>query len=83
MALSLGGNQLTGEIPPELGSLSNLEYLALLGYTVNREDSAGTWQPLQTWNGSYTLMGTILTGEIPPELGNLSNLGTSVARKTS
>ena len=70
--LILATNQLTGEIPAELGNLSNLTWLDLdtnqltgeipaeLGNLTNLE-----WLDLDT---------NQLTGEIPAELGNLSNL---------
>ena len=45
--LSLEGNQLTGEIPRELGSLSNLERLWPRGEPVDGGDTDGAGQPLQ------------------------------------
>ena len=70
--LSLGGNQLTGTIPTELGSLSNLRWLSLWGNQLT-----GT---IPTELGSLSnlerlyLGGNQLTGAIPTELDNLSNL---------
>ena len=70
--LDLRENQLTGEIPAELGSLSNLEWVYLHGNQLR-----GTIPPDL---GSLTnlelldLIGNQLSGEIPPELGSLSNL---------
>ena len=67
--LSLYDNGLTGEIPPELGDLANLEVLELTGNGLTGEippelgDLASLW-----WLG---LSGNDLTGEIPPELGDL------------
>ena len=70
--LNLRHNQLTGEIPAELGNLTNLTHLDLphnqltggipaeLGNLTNLE---GLW-----------LQRNQLTGEIPGELGNLTNL---------
>ena len=70
--LLLRENQLSGEIPPELGNLANLEDLYLsanelsgeippeFGNLVNLED---------LYLSEYQL-----SGEIPPELGNLANL---------
>ena len=71
-ALWLGWNQLTGQIPPELGNLVNLRELSLrhnqLAGTIPAE--LGNLTNLrQLWLGSNQL-----TGAIPPELGNLSNL---------
>ena len=70
--LNLTSNQLKGEMPPELGSLTNLKVLALGG-----NELTGT---IPTWLGSLAnleelyLWGNELTGEIPSELGNLANL---------
>ena len=65
-------NQLTGEIPPELGGLSNLERLDLGGNQLTGEI------PAELGNlSNLTYLGLVnnqLTGEIPPELGRLSNL---------
>ena len=70
VVLSLGSNNLSGSIPPELGNLVNLERLGLgnnlsgsippeLGNLVNLERLG---------------LGYNLSGSIPPELGNLVNL---------
>ena len=51
-ALALYSNGLIGEIPAELGSLSNLGSLDLAEprqQRVERGDTAGAWQPLQPW----------------------------------
>ena len=70
--LALSNNQLSGYIPAELGSLTNLKWLVLsdnqlfaeipadLGNLVNLEG-------LYLWNNE-------LSGELPAELGNLANL---------
>jgi hypothetical protein len=70
--LWLYGNQLSGNIPPELGSLVNLTSLGLgdsqligsipaeLGYLASLQE---------LW-----LSGNQLSGSIPPELGDLANL---------
>ena len=70
--LNLSGNQLTGPIPPELGNLSNLEwlYLAADGLSGPIPPELGNLVSLR-W---LDLWGNQLTGPIPPELGNLSNL---------
>ena len=70
--VSLSENNLTGEIPSELGSLSHLRRLYL-----QRNGIAG---PIPHELGSLTrnealfLHRNALSGEIPAELGNLSNL---------
>ena len=43
--LDLYGNQLTGEIPPELGNLANPEVAAARQQPVDRGDTAGVGQP--------------------------------------
>ena len=70
--LSLRNNQLTGEIPPELGNLSNLA-----GLNLDHNQLTGAI-PTQLSNLSsleYLSLGdNQLTGTIPDELGNLSDL---------
>ena len=70
--LLLGGNGLTGAIPPELGDLAALEVLFLQN---NRLSGAippelGDLSRLQWLRLGYSQ----LSGAIPPELGRLSNL---------
>ena len=61
---------MTGEIPPELGNLTNLTTLNLGGdLTGEIPPELGNLTNLTTLN-----LGGDLTGEIPPELGNLTNL---------
>ena len=70
--LNLSRNGLTGEIPPELGNLANLEVLWLHenGLTGEIPPALGNLAFLEyLW-----LSHTGLTGEIPPELGNLADL---------
>ena len=70
--LNLPENQLTGEIPPELGGLSDLTGLWLL-----RNQLTGEIPPELGGLSNLTklyLFSNQLTGEIPPELGGLSNL---------
>ena len=70
--MQLPYNNLSGPIPPELGDLSNLEWLYL-----NNNNLSGPIPPelgdLEKLRG-LILRGNDLTGGIPPELGALSNL---------
>ena len=70
--LDLGDNQLSGEISPELGSLSNLTRLHLGGNELSGEipTELGNLSNLRT----LSLNVNDLSGKIPPELGSLSNL---------
>jgi Leucine-rich repeat (LRR) protein len=70
--LHLGGEGLTGEIPPEIGNLVNLTVLYLYGneLTGNIPSEMGNLINLET----LYLHTNQLTGEIPPEIGNLTNL---------
>ena len=70
--LSLRGNYLAGEIPPELGSLSNLELLLLGDNSLTGEipSELGDLSNLE-W---LDLGSNSLTGEIPPGLGSLPDL---------
>ena len=72
--LSLQGNQLSGEIPPELGNLSYLEVLSLNDNRLSGEipPKLGSLSYLETLHLSQNQ----LSGEIPPELGSLSYLET-------
>ena len=72
--LGFSDNDLSGEIPPELGSLSNLIALILIGNTLSGEipPELGSLSNL----GTLDLGGNTLSGEIPPELGSLANLRT-------
>ena len=70
--LWLDGNQLSGEIPPGLGNLTNLAVLGLDGNQLSGEipPELGNLANLEFLG----LDGNQLSGEIPPELGNLANL---------
>ena len=70
--LLLGRNELTGEIPKELGSLSNLKNLYLHANQLTGEIpmELGDLSNLQR----LILSSNQLTGEIPAELGNLTGL---------
>ena len=70
--LSLNFNQLSDEIPAELGNLANLELLELEGNRLTGEIPAelgnlANLRYLDLWQNQ-------LSGEIPAELGNLANL---------
>ena len=71
--LRLGFNNLRGPIPPELGNLTEVEWL----YLANN-DLRG---PIPPELGNLASLGSLsvsrngLTGSIPPELGNFANLG--------
>ena len=70
--LLLGGNQLSGEIPAELGSLAMLERLWLHDNQLSGEipPELGNLANLER----LYLFDNQLSGEMPPELGNLTNL---------
>ena len=70
--IDLSGNGLSGEIPPELGSLNRLIELLLAG-----NDLRGNIPPELANLSSLAkldLSANQLSGEIPAELGNLTNL---------
>ena len=72
--MGLSGNQLTGNIPPEIGNLTNLSSLSL-GFnhlTGNIPPEIGNLTNLS----SLDLGSNQLTGNIPPEIGNLTNLSS-------
>ena len=70
--LDLNENKLAGEIPPELGSLSDVRNLFLSANSLvgGIPPELGSLSKL-IW---LRLSGNKLSGEIPPELGNLTNL---------
>ena len=63
---------MSGEIPPELGSLTNLTWLVLSNNQLSGEIPAelGNLPNL----GGLFLNNNRLSGEIPPELGSLTRL---------
>ena len=72
IGLDLGSNQLSGPIPPELGSLSNLTWLDLGSNQLSGPipPELGSLSNL-TW---LDFGSNQLSGPIPPGLGSLSNL---------
>ena len=76
--LYLDNNQLSGEIPAELGSLSSLRTLSLNGNPLSGGNQLSGEIPAELGNLSslerLRLHNNQLSGEIPPELGNLTNL---------
>ena len=72
VALDLTTSGLTGEIPPVLGELSELQALHLYGNELTGEipRELGRLADLTILD----LGGNRLTGEIPPELGSMTNL---------
>ena len=76
--LDLLGNQLTGEIPPELGNLANLTSLRLRTNLLTGEIPAELGNLASLTN--LDLAKNQLTSEIPAELGNLASLTNLVLR---
>jgi Leucine-rich repeat (LRR) protein len=72
--LDLSYSGLTGSIPPEIGSLTNLERLELYGNELTGSIPSEMWN-LTNLKLLY-LRNNQLTGSIPPEIGNLTNLIT-------
>ena len=70
--LSLGNNQLSGEMPAELGNLLSLERLDLGGNQLSGELPAELGSLLSL--AELDLANNQLSGEIPAELGSLLNL---------
>lgn len=70
--ISLSNNQLNGDIPPEIGNLSNLQQLILSNNQLSGSipPEIGNLSNLQY----LFLYRNQLSGSIPPEIGNLSNL---------
>ena len=72
VVLTLSGNQLVGEMPPQLGNLAGLEWLDLNDNNLSGEIPPELGNLVNLRN--LSLSGNQLSGEIPPELGNLVNL---------
>ena len=77
----LGGNQLTGEIPPEIWTLTNLTYLSLKSnqLTGSIPPEIGNLTNLER----LQLHTNQFTGSIPETLCNLSNLTWSLEDSSS
>jgi uncharacterized protein (TIGR02145 family) len=70
--LNLGWSGLTGQIPPEIGNLTNLIYLYLGGNELNGQIPSEIGNLINlTW---LNLGNNQMTGEIPSEMGYLTNL---------
>jgi len=70
--LSLGNNQLSGSIPPEIGNLTNLEWLLLHNNQLSGLIPPEIGNLTNLWK--LYLYDNQLSGLIPPEIGNLTNL---------
>jgi len=71
-SLILGGRNMQGALPPELGDLTGL-YVLELNYTGLTGNIPATLGNLKNLN-RLSLFSSHLSGPIPPELGNLVNL---------
>ena len=76
IGLSLGSNNLKGEIPAELGDLSELATLNLTGNGLSLSGEIPEELGLLSNLKELYLDGNGLEGEIPQELGNLAKLET-------
>jgi len=76
IGLNLPDNNLSGSIPPELGSLSNLESLSLVGNSLSGPipPELGDLANLRALALSRCEWPSQLSGSIPPQLGNLTKL---------
>ena len=72
--LQFRNNKLSGEIPAELGSLSNLEWLSLRGNNKLSGEIPAELGSLSNLTYLDISHNNKLSGEIPAELGSLSNL---------
>ena len=71
-SLNLSDNQITGEIPPEIGNLTNLTHLYLHSNSLTGSipPEIGNLTNLTDLSLSFNSF----MGSIPPEIGNLTNL---------
>lgn len=76
MELALYGNNLSGELPDELGALDQLEYLGLGYDNLTGEIPESIWSltNLKTLDIAYTE----ISGTLPSDIGNLQNLETLI-----
>ena len=74
IALQLANNNLTGSLPPELGSLSQLFFLGLPSNEITGPIPPELGNLSNLWH--FTLPFNNLTGPIPPEFGGLASLKT-------
>ena len=72
--LLLPDNNLTGEIPPELGSLGSIRVLNLSGNNLSGEIPSELWD-ISSFH-TLDLSGNQLAGEIPSELWDISSFHT-------
>jgi len=84
--LDLSNSGLTGEIPSEIGNLTNLTELDLsenqltgsippeIGNLINLSGGITSGLYVPTFHPGLNLSDNLLTGSIPPEIGNLTNL---------
>ena len=70
--LSLFSNNLSGEIPPSIGNLTNLGELALASNSLSGAIPSAIGDLTNLTR--LSLSGNDLSGEIPPSIGNLTNL---------
>ena len=70
--LNLSNNQLTGQIPNEIGNLINLNYLDLSSNDLSGEIPSEIVNLINL--NHLDLQNNALSGEIPSEIGNLTNL---------
>lgn len=70
--LFLNGNNLYGELPPEIGNLTDLHLFYMIGNRINGviPSTIGQMTSLQVFN----VLGNDFIGQIPASIGNLTNL---------
>ena len=71
-SLSLPGHRMKGQLPAELGNLSELGYLMLSGNQLTGSIPSELGKLTKLWY--LNLINAGLSGSIPPELGNLTEL---------
>ena len=83
VVLDLFDNDVTGEVPPELGNLSGLIWLSIDGFWMDGSMEGGIPPEIGNLTNLERLWLYELRGEIPPELGNLSRLRDMVIRQVN